>query len=217
MPAPYTNYPQAADLSTFLQATGLTAGSSGLTTSVPWAWLNLADRMSAGINQYEQLASRVMLAQTATYTFDPPGNACRKLALNADLAQLTSLTVQGQPLTLNTNFWLYPQNAGVMGKPYTWIEFLYPIAWVRQSIAITGLWGKYIALPAMTWDGMLAAAALDCYPQLAANLANGFVQLKEKDEMVSAGPEPLGYLKAAWTKTFERGWQADRRVESFAW
>lgn len=66
----------------------------------------------------------------ATRYYD--GNGCTKLAID-DLRDITSLTVDGEALTENEDYYLYPLNAATDGLPYEWIELIQPETKLKSS------------------------------------------------------------------------------------
>lgn len=99
--------------------TGLTIGA-GLSSFIETI-------ISASQGYIEKTTGRKFEAPTpdtaVTRYYD--GNGATKMAID-DLRELTSLTVDDTLLTVNEDFYLYPLNATVDGKPYEWIELIQP-------------------------------------------------------------------------------------------
>ena len=91
------------------------------------------------------------------------GNGQHKIYIG-DLRELVSLTVDGVELTVDEDFYLYPLNAAVEGRPYEWIELIQPSTRLNQNsrlqnaspyvfdegqrtVAVEGKWGYSETVP----------------------------------------------------------------------
>jgi hypothetical protein len=109
----------------------------------------------------------------------------RKLRLRTALLSVQSLTIEGVPCTLGTDFWLVQFG----NNPPTLIEFFGPI-WKRmQSVVITGEWGRYSANSAPAW-----------IEQLVYQYAAGMLQSNARELMIG---RPAKYKEAHIEEAFD--------------
>ena len=93
----------------------------------------------------------------------------------------------GTTLVPNLNFYLRPQNAAARGLPVTEIEFLAPARGLPQSVAVTGVWGRTLALEDDVWQAVLQKAALECLPELGISVTGGLVKIQDVQYLTGSG------------------------------
>jgi hypothetical protein len=197
MPA---TYPTASDLERFLIATGIVS----TTPQSPFTFLDLAQSVQAAKTSFEGRIGRVILAgASSSRIYDPPMYPRPFLLLRAELAAFVSLTVNGVAKTLNTDFFMKPENADQVGRPWNAIEFTVPISGPRRSIVVTGQWGYGLTVSDQFWHAILCRAAYLCYPQLAAVYSKGLVSWKEDDTSENYGEVPFSYMQKQWDEVYE--------------
>ena len=201
-------YPTETDLERYLIGTGIV----NTTPQAPFTFMDLNEFVQAAKSNFEGRVGRAVLAVSQTRTYDPPMFPRTKLPLVDDLAQLTSLSITGVAKVLNTDFFLLPENADMLSKPFNLIDFAVPIYAGRKSISITGFWGYALVIPDGPWASILARAAMLAHPQLAAAVSRGFVSWKEDDVSETYGTDPLGFLRDQWEKIYEGGVEKFRKV-----
>lgn len=189
-----TAYPALGDLMQFLL-------SHPSVTATSLANIDLAAACRAGRLDFETAVGRTMLGITQTRTFDPPYNPRAMLDLRADLASLTSLTIQGVTKVLNTDFYLGPPNADADGLPWRWIEIA---AWwpnyrvAKRGISITGVWGFATTIPDDAWQAMLCQSALKVASQLISDQTGGLSSVQIGEIRESYGANPLSGMIDPW-------------------
>ena len=183
--------PTAADLQQSLVSIGMLANPPSDTEKL----LDLDSMVNAAVREWERVSGyRPFLANAADVTrvFNPPGpneqvgrywvqlrGGGYKLIFDNGLASLTSLYTgvstgnAGTLRTLNTDFYLYPQNATAEGKPYQWAEFTFRLWGTQQAIHITGKWGYGATLREDAWRSILKMAQADALERLIAFRFNG--------------------------------------------
>lgn len=92
------------------------------------------------------------------------GNGSKRINIG-DLREVTSVTVDGVALVQNTDYYLYPLNAGSEGRPYTAIELVQPetnyananprsggvpyiFEELQRNVVVVGKWGYSEEAPA---------------------------------------------------------------------
>lgn len=173
-------YPTASDVITGLQAAGI------LTTDFPYLSSLAAGAAEAGKDLIERACNRRFLAGSseARY-FDPPNNG-RTLFLDFEATTVTSVTLGGSTLTLNTNYWLLPYNYSAQGVPINRIDFatifVAPLlAGNRRSIVVTGTWGYGATIPETVWQAMIYQAQLQLLPAIREIQNTGAEDWREAD------------------------------------
>jgi|ERR1019366_7976056 hypothetical protein len=201
----HTVYPTGTDLIAYLQASGIVPNP----LPQPLLGVDWNSRQLRAVNQFEDQTGRKWIAQSATKTYDPPLNVAGILDLRSELIQITQITVAGQLLTQNTDYYMGPLNNDQLAtpQPWTFIEFLnyFPSPgwpYVRRSISITALWGFSLALPERAWGAMLDFGAYLSYPDLALYISGGrkSYQLVDLKEDFTA---PLQAEAKAWLTNYE--------------
>jgi hypothetical protein len=205
-----TAYPTATDIENFIEAGGIT------TTAGQQAFF--ASAALAGKQIIEQRTGRVFLGDGTNTTryYEPPTTRSGRLYID-DLASLSTVTYQpsGQATatswTLNTDYWVEPDNYAAKGLPITslilrqgWSQ---PLSGTyRRSVIVTGQWG-YATLaagfPDAVWLAMLAAGCVAVYGSIAQALTGGMLGWKEADVQEDYGVEPLKRLRDSWAGIVE--------------
>jgi hypothetical protein len=202
----HTVYPVGADLIAYLQASGIVPTP----VPIPLLGVDWNSRQLRAVNQFEDQTGRKWIAQSATKIYDPPLNVKGILDLKSELIQLTSITVQGQPIVLNTDFYLGPNNNDQLAtpQPWTYIEFLnyFPSPgwpYIRRSISVTGLWGFSVTLPERCWGAMLDFGAYLSYPDLSLYVYQGRAKYKLDGALEEDFTGTLQKQAAAWLANYE--------------
>lgn len=168
-------YPTVAELKTFLLSAGLITDP----TIPPDSYLDYQGAIDTAVEDWERYCGwKPFLIDNADVTryFDPPnGNILR---FGAGLLSLTSLTVNGDALTENTDFFLKDENATVQGMPYTYLKFLYrqlgyPSGAYSRSVVIVGKWGRVSTVPASVKDAVMVRAASGLLAQIGLRNSQG--------------------------------------------
>lgn len=226
MPA---TYPDNDDLNEFLAAAGF-ADRSGQ----DFAGLDLPNKIQAAIDAWEQGSEWLPFLSPGvvqTRLFDPPGPPARRgdafsslrgggtrLFIGAGLLALSSVAVAGAEYVQGVQFVLRPDNAALKGKPYTFIEFLVPPLARMGDVAVAGVWGYSLSVPAQVWTAILAQAAALCAPQLALLVSRGLVERKSGDEMEKfavSGLTPIAAERRMWEAQFAQALEDFGRKEWF--
>lgn len=213
-------YPAEDDLAALIESAGLT---------VP-PLLDLQSKLDGAVAEWEARTGwqpYLSTGESERRLFDPPA-AGRSLYLQGGLLSLTSLAVgvvpdptgaygavSGSVLVNNLNFYLRPQNAIARGLAITEVEFLSRVRGVPQSVAITGVWGRVLAVPGDVWQTLLKMAALSCAPELALSISRGLAEVREGDEMrrfASSGVSPLSAERDRWEKEIKKMVSDKKRV-----
>lgn len=206
-----TAVPAGADLQIYLTGAGLIDA----TPQGSFAFIDTDQRVLSALSDVEAQTDRKLVAVSATRLFDPPVYPRRMLPLHADIVSVTTLTVSGVAKIQNTDFFLLPENADAEGKPFNMIELAtVPVAG-RKAIAITGPWGYGLTANDGAWNTVLARAAYLCYAEVAGALTRGLVVWKDDVTTEQYGPDPLGFLRTTWDRTFEGGCQRLKRIASY--
>ena len=210
----HTVYPTGADLVACLQGSGILPNP----LPPPLIGVDWNSRQLRAVNQFEDQTGRKWIAQSATKVYDPPLNTRGMLDLRSELIQLTSITVQGTPITQGIDFYLGPQNNDqlVPPQPWTYIEFLnyFPSPgwpYIRRSISITGYWGFSTTLPERVWGAMLDYGAHLSYPDLSLYLSQGRTGYKMGD-LQEDFRETLQKQAAAWKRNYEEARDGMKRT-----
>jgi hypothetical protein len=167
-------WPTSTNLEDYLQAAGLI----DLTPTTAQGLLDLAGALAAAIERWDDLTGYWPFMSTGVdqkriYTAFPLRDVLDLdnglLSLSAMIIDVTYTNSEGTQKTHLQHFKLMPRNAPELGKPYTYIEWLWPMQTVSDSeIEITGKWGYCLEanLPDSAKRGVLALAALELMPQL---------------------------------------------------
>lgn len=167
--------------------------------------VDLGAKIAQAIGEFETRTGRKWVPASATRTYDAPPHMSPYLDLRADLASLTSVSVGGVSLTLNTDFYLLPENADADGKAWTMIEFVNPVATLFQSkraISIVGTWGAP-SLPDQAWSAIISRAAALCRPEVATAITGGLSSWSEADGTKESYGDDPGKIFAACNDEFE--------------
>lgn len=199
----------ADDLEVYLQASGLFS----IPTASPSTLLDLAGAVTASQEAFERDTLWFpFLKQNTDVTRYYDVVEGRLLDLQAGLLELTSVTLAGQALVEDSDFFLMPQNSDLRGLAFTYIEFSHCPNGGRKSIAITGRWGRVSTLPDEVKQAVLAKAASLVAPQLHALASQGLMRWREGDVEQSSGTEPFDSLVRNWERTFAECVRRYRRL-----
>jgi len=139
-------------------------------------------------------------------TYDPPEE--RLLKLGAGLMTCTSVTVGGTTYTLNQNYWLRPTNALIKGQVYTEIEFFRTLYLpnIRNTIIVTGKWGRTATVPADVKQALLCKAAALLMPQVLAKISGGGVSEARLEGAITEkySISDLENMRPAWDKAYNQ-------------
>lgn len=215
-----TSYPTATNVEDFLEAGGVT------TTAAQQAFFAAA--ALAGRQIVEMRCGRQFLGSgsNATRYFDAPTARSGRLRID-DLATLNTVTYQpaGQAVattwTLNTDFWLEPDNYAVREVPITslvlrsrWVSPL--LATYRRSVIISGQWGygtAALGFPDAVWFAMIAAGLLTQWEIFAQALTGGLLSWQEADVHEDYGVEPMKRLRSSWEDRVDQAVRLYHRAE----
>jgi hypothetical protein len=163
-------YPTVAELKTFLLGAGLVTDA----TIPPDSYLDYQGAIDTATGDWEQYCGwKPFLIDSSDVTryYDPPNG--KVLRFGAGLSTLTSVTVNGTALTLNTDFFLKDENAVADGLPYTYLELLYRQWGLPRSVVIIGKWGRVSTVPAAVKDAVLARSASGLLTQIGLRNSQG--------------------------------------------
>ena len=116
---------------------------------------------------------------------------------------LTSLTVTGDARTVNSDFWLLPENAAANEEPYESIEFYVPAWGLPRSIVVVGVWGWATTIPDDVWVAVCHYASATLMPMFAAERSGGMIQFSEAGAQEMYGVDPFGKSQAAWRTQYD--------------
>ena len=183
-------YPVDSDITALINGSGITL-PSGYSTS---------GYAAAAIDEWEKLTGFIPFLNTegsSAQTFDPPGvrpNAKsygslyggeRVMALKGGLVSVASVVSSGQTMVLGTDYRLRPGNAAAKGKPFTWIEFAYPIWGLPDSVVVTGVFGYCSgSIPQTAWDAIVRIGAAMVARDVLQGIYASPTDIKEGDEAV---------------------------------
>lgn len=202
-------YPTASDVITGLQAAGL------LTTDYPYISSLAAGAAEAGKDIIERTCNRRFLAGSSEARYFDPPTSGRTLFLDYEATAISSVTLGGSTLTLNSNYWLLPYNYSAEGVPINRIDFaayfFTPIlAGNRRSIVVTGTWGYGATIPESVWQAMVLQAQLQLLPAIREAQNTGAEDWREADVAEKFGTESSSaFLKrmAELSMNNIRGWR----------
>lgn len=226
MPA---TYPDVQDVERVIRSLGL-FNAEELAEAI--LDLGLEEVALAAAREWEDMTGWIPFetadSDTTRY-YDPPGpNAVPeglggrwRLQLDAPLTAVTSVRVGYSPentvgtlLTLNTDFYLYPYNAQVAGRPWTAIEFRTSRWGARRSIQIVGRFGYSATIPDDAWLAIARRAASLALPEIATRISGGRTEFTEAGvtERFGAGfltgggsgSQEGGGVGGAWQREWER-------------
>lgn len=209
MPATYTAYPQATDVSAFVDAAGV---------SIPTGFgvTQFEQVASAAVNEWERLTGyRPFLATTATASFyyDPPGpndrgesrGGARRLILDRGFTTvsevrngITTTDTAGTVLTAGTDYRLWPKNAPQDSQPYTCIDFVGVQYGEPDSIKVTGTAGYATAINAEVYQAVLEIAAGDIMSAVMQGISTDPAEWKEGDVSERNSVELVQKLGEQW-------------------
>lgn len=158
-------------------------------------------------------------ASATARTFDPPGGqpsakswgaafgGGRILQLGAALqdgSAITSVSVAGALKALNTDFFLKPQNAPSNKRPYSRMDFSFPLWGLANSIIITAKWGVQAILTEDVWQGMLRLGASIVAGDVLEGIRTGTLSVKQGDETFVFNPNLLAEMGMTWKRESDR-------------
>jgi|GEM_PF-5392481 len=163
MPIDLTQWPQTDDVQALLTASGLWPTDSGQQAA---ATTEIEAALGSAVVDFEQRTgwAPFLAANTDSTRYYAAADDRGLLSLDGGLVAITSLNVNGQAYTQNTDYWLRRSNAVAVHAPYEQIQFATCRAGALHSaapdrIAITGRWGYTATLPANVWEGVRQGAA----------------------------------------------------------
>jgi hypothetical protein len=150
-----TVWPTAAEVTAVLVGAGLT---------VPGGY-TAQDEIDAVIEEIERGTRRKWLPDGSdiTVNFDPPTSLV--LNLKGGWVSITSITRDvwdgdaGTLLVVGEDYVLQPVTAPDFAKPYTSVEFIYPVTGYPGSLVIVGKRGNHANIPLDLWVASLNVAA----------------------------------------------------------
>ncbi len=187
----------------------------------------LGDAVAAAHAEWERGTGWVPFLSGAdtTRAYDPPGpdrgpvgiylgvaniGGARRLFLNAGVRSVTALKVgitvanpTGSTLTLNTDYWLRPMNAGASDRPYTYVEFAVPQYGNPNSITVTAPFGFAATCPDDAWYAILKMAACHAVPSLEAAITGGMLSISLGNDSFKMGPRPFQGIVEQWQSQAE--------------
>jgi hypothetical protein len=205
-------YPQAIDLSGFLESGGLTLDDEQIAVAV-----------TAGIEAFQREAGRHMLAGRTvdneavaayTRTFAPPANRTGYLDFDADLAGAPTLVqyapagATAETFVVATDYRLEPLNAARDRRPYEGMvlrrRWWSPLGMdYTASIEVTGNWGYGTTLPDDAWAAMLRGAVLYLLDMHALSVVGFAAGWKVADESETFSKDSIKGPAEAFQKTFD--------------
>lgn len=105
-------------------------------------------------------------AAAADHPYDPPRT--QRLFLRTRFPDVTSVSLDGDTLTEEEQYWLEPPGDG----PYEAIRFLGPVTGLPQTLVVNGKRGYNTEIPPDLWDAVLDMA---CVKPVRAAVASGTV------------------------------------------
>ena len=225
----YTRYPNLVDVAAMLAAAGLQTSAASLTLAdlVP-----LSMYSDTAVRDWERRTGYIPFLPNSvdvTRYYTPQGAEYRTgstmlpalqggsnyLDLKAGLVSVTSVSVGynvvnpggATALVQNQDYFLFPENADVEGKPWTMIKWSFPVRGAERSIQIVGKWGyapgNTPTVPADAWHAILVhACALAC-PEIGTAMNDGLLTFEAAGLTEKYSSDPLAPLIAGWEKTFE--------------
>lgn len=174
-------YPTAEDLQAFAMNAGVISAGADLA-------LDYGRVLSSVIAEFETDTGYVpFLATTQTRMYDFPYPDGTILDLRCGLLSVTSVTISGTTLTNGVEYNLYPLNAPLNGKPYTWLEFVghrrQVLPWsVPATIGVTGSFGYAATCPEDVKHAILCKACSDL-AAIKSGAATGTVTSIKQDDV----------------------------------
>jgi hypothetical protein len=223
----YMAYPSSANLQSYLNALGLLT-----TTQV--AALNLADRIAAATDAWEEETGwKPFLKDSSDVArvFTPPGPNRKPgltgrgggtlLDLDCGLLTVTSIVTgysasptspqAGTTAVAEDDYWLLPEGAPLRNRPYTQVEFAVSIWGVARSVRIVGKWGYCSTIPDDVFQAILRQGALQTADELVALRTGGMVEWSE-EASEKYGDNPLGKYLDRWQSDWDKAVLKHRRV-----
>lgn len=205
-------YPQPLDIERKLFSAGLWTYPASTEQSL----IDLTSIAGAAVNAWEQLTGYTpFLADTVdtTWYFNTDGSRC--VDLKGGFTSITSVSVNGQAATLNTDYRKMPLNGGV--TTYLQFDSYYGRFWSLFSalpaqsapIAVVGKRGRVATLNEAQWQAILALAAMDVAVEVERLFADGSIKSWKSgttEEVYNINP--FATLIAGWQRVVDRALKA---------
>jgi hypothetical protein len=153
-----------------------------------------------------------------TRIFDPPDS--RLLTFGGGLISVTTFTVDSVAQVSGTDYWLWPTDAPIHGKPYYGVQFASVCTGLPATVSINGRWGYKLScetplVPQDVFDAVCAWAAVACLPTIlrlggqsaVTEEKQGDVSTRYADPTVSGGMQSIGGA-AQWELQYQSAVQA---------
>jgi hypothetical protein len=214
-----STFPGDSDIESLLTGSGLTV-PSGYSFSGLGAWAQ---------GEFQQRTGRVPFLEDSVdvaRVFDPPGGRSKLepsfylggeklLELKAGLLSCNAVAVgvtpdnpDGQAMDLARQLRLLPSNAAVEGKPYSQIEFYFPVYGAPNSIVVTGKWGYSSAVPDDVWAACLRLGAAKAAADILEGITASPSRIKAGEDLIQQ--DSFHELGEAWRA------EADRVIARYA-
>lgn len=216
--ADYTAYPTADDVELLMRSARYWPADSD-TVGVALAREQASIAAASVVSEFEERVGWYpFLADAGTHsrTFDGT-DQYGVLELDAGMiGNPESVTVSGQPLTVNVHYYMGPQSAGARGKCFTHIRFmqsLYTYPGLPGRISVTGKWGFCSVLPAFVWKniqeyaGVKTLMSIENLQSIGTISQDGFSLTKDVVGIIDQKT-----VLATWGKDFNKNFQPYIRV-----
>lgn len=192
---PHTAYPTGTEIGAYISSLGLLAGTDLTAFLAALDLTSMADAAAAAWERDTGWTPFLKDTVAVSRRFDAPGPNRRgltrgggnRLDFEAGLLELTAIVSgyanddAGDAAVLEDDYYLWPPNAPVEGRPWTMMDLNFA-GWGRpQSLRITGYWGYAATIPADAWQAILRQAAMLAYTQLTAAMSGGVKSWSEAD------------------------------------
>lgn len=232
----HSAFPTASDLSTYVSGLNLFDSSE---LAAVLARLNLTDKAAAAAQAFQEQAGWfpfITDGSDVSRRFDPPGPNSGHggiwdvrggkwvLNLRAGLSGTPAPVIvmgysasstnpqAGTTLVAEDDYWLLPEEAPLMSKPYTHVEFAVSMWGAPRSIRVTGRFGYGANVPEDAWQAVLQYGASMAWPDLAVNLSLGLLSYTEAGVTETSGPKALADYNEQWQANFQRAVNRYQRI-----
>lgn len=204
---PYSAYPNALDLSKFLNLSGITVDQSFDLSSYA---------KEASKSWEEETRYRPFLAGSSQVMFyDPPGPNKKGLIRGGgtdihldrgfvSIAEvrtgLSSTDTVGTVRVESVDYDLLPYNASVDSIPYTTIHLKFALWGPTRSVRITGVPGFAVQIPDDAWSAIRKRGAAGVARAIKEGLAGSDIEAKEGDESSGFSETLLVHLGDTWAR-----------------
>lgn len=207
-------YPTSAELQAFLEGCGIT-----VVASLSAQFTNF---LNSALAELENKINRTILAPASeTKYFDPPMGRDQILFI-PDMCSVTSvvytpLSGTSTTFTANDDYFLQPYDALSRYRPYTQIQFDHKwygplLNGSRRSLAITGRYGYWTAIPDDIYQAVMYIAATNALMMAGASASAGVESKKIEDFEVRYGNQPYNSLVTSWKGTVSEVINDYRRI-----